>query len=93
MFRDYPIYELEYKTMGVIGLGRIGQTVAKAALALGMDVIAHDAYENEQMKALGIKYVSLDELLKSFDVISLHCPETENAKAYLSGTPINVVNK
>ena len=77
-FWDYPIYELEYKTMGVIGLGRIGQTVAKTALALGMEVIAHDGYENEQMKALGIKYVSLDELLKSSDVISLHCPETSD---------------
>ena len=63
--------------MGVIGLGRIGQTVAKAGLAMGMNVIAYDAYQNEQMKALGIEYVSLEELLKCSDVISLHCPLTE----------------
>lgn len=76
-FWDYPVYELEYKTMGIIGLGRIGQTVAKAGLAMGMSVIAYDSYENEQMKELGIRYVSLNELLTLSDVISLHCPLTE----------------
>ena len=75
-FWDYPLYELEYKTMGVIGLGRIGQTVAKAGWAMGMNVIAHDMYENPEMKALGVEYVSLDELYKRADVISLHCPLT-----------------
>lgn len=77
-FWDYPLFELEYKTMGVIGLGRIGQTVAKTALALGMDVIAYDNYQNEEMKALGITYVCLDELLSRSDVISLHCPLTDD---------------
>ena len=75
-FWDYPLYELEYKTMGVIGLGRIGQTVAKAGWAMGMNVIAHDMYENPEMKALGVEYVSLEELYKRADVISLHCPLT-----------------
>ncbi len=75
-FWDYPLFELEYKTMGIIGLGRIGQTVAKAGLAMGMDVIAYDAYESDEMKKLGITYVSLDELLERSHVISLHCPLT-----------------
>lgn len=75
-FWDYPLYELEYKTMGVIGLGRIGQTVAKAGWAMGMNVIAHDMYESPEMKALGVEYVSLEELYKRADVISLHCPLT-----------------
>lgn len=75
-FWDYPLFELEYKTMGIIGLGRIGQTVAKVGLALGMEVIAYDAYENEKMKKIGIKYVPLDKLLALSDIISLHCPLT-----------------
>lgn len=75
-FWDYPLFELEYKTMGIIGLGRIGQTVAKVGLALGMEVIAYDAYENEKMKEIGIKYVPLDKLLALSDVVSLHCPLT-----------------
>lgn len=77
-FWDKPIIELEYKTMGVVGLGRIGQTVAKTALALGMNVIAHDKYESEEMKKAGVKYVALDELYRNSDVISLHCPLFED---------------
>lgn len=77
-FWDYPLFELEYKTMGIVGLGRIGQTVAKAGLAMGMEVIAYDAYENEEMKKLGIKYVDFETLLANSDVISLHCPLTDD---------------
>ncbi len=76
-FWDYPLFELEYKTMGVVGLGRIGQTVAKAGLAMGMEVIACDSYHNEEMKKLGITYVSLNELFERSHVISLHCPLTD----------------
>lgn len=77
-FWDYPLFELEYKTMGVIGLGRIGQTVAKTGLALGMDVIAYDAYQNDELKKLGIEYVDYETLLARSDVISLHCPLTDD---------------
>ena len=88
-FWDYPIYELEYKTMGIVGLGRIGQTVAKAALAMGMNVIAYDAFENQEMKDIGITYVSFDELLESSDVISLHCPLTEDTFDLINEKTIN----
>lgn len=87
-FWDYPLVELEYKTMGIIGLGRIGQTVAKVGLALGMDVIAYDAYENEKMKKIGIKYVPLDKLLALSDVISLHCPLTAENKNMINSEAI-----
>lgn len=75
-FWDYPIVELEYKTLGVIGLGRIGATVAKFGLSMGMKVIAYDSYKNQEMQNLGIQYVELEELYKLADVISLHCPLT-----------------
>lgn len=88
-FWDYPIYELEYKTMGIVGLGRIGQTVAKAALAMGMNVIAYDAFENQEMKDIGIRYVSFDKLLESSDVISLHCPLTEENFDLINEKTIN----
>jgi glycerate dehydrogenase len=71
--------ELAGKTAGIIGLGRIGQTTARIAGAIGMNVIAYDGHQSEQGAALA-KYVSLDELLASSDVIFLHCPlfpETE----------------
>lgn len=72
-FWDYPLIELAGKTMGIIGLGRIGQTTARIAAALGMKVIAYDEYESEYGRAVA-EYVTLDELLANSDVISLHCP-------------------
>lgn len=72
-FWDYPLIELAGKTMGILGLGRIGQTTAKIAGALGMDVIAHDEYESVSGRLVA-KYVPLDELFARSDVIALHCP-------------------
>ena len=76
---DYPLIELDGKTAGIIGFGRIGQTTGKIAKALGMNVIAYDLYPNESGKALA-EYVDLDTLLAKSDVIFLHCnltPENE----------------
>lgn len=78
-FWDYPIYELEYKTVGIIGLGRIGKTVAKFALAMGAKVVAYDDYQRDEMKSLGVEYLSFEEVLTTSDIISLHCPLTENS--------------
>ncbi len=72
-FWDYPLIELEGKTMGIIGFGRIGQRTGEIAKALGMRVVAYDAYQNDTGRAIG-SYVDLDTLLKESDVISLHCP-------------------
>lgn len=76
---DYPLIELDNKTMGIIGFGKIGQTTGKLAKAMGMHVLAYDSYPNETGKTIA-EYVSLDELLEKSDVIALHCPlfpETE----------------
>ena len=78
-FWDYPMIELAGKTMGIIGLGRIGATTARVAHALGMRVAAHDAVRRPDMEAF-VEYLSLDELYARADVICLHCPlfpETE----------------
>jgi glycerate dehydrogenase len=72
-FWDYPLIELAGKTMGIIGLGRIGQTTAKIAGALGMNVIAFDEIRNDEGRAVAT-YVTLNELLAASDVIALHCP-------------------
>ena len=69
----YPLIELAGKTMGIIGFGRIGQSTAKIAKALGMRIIAHDAYESDEGRTLA-EYVTLDELFAQSDVVTLHCP-------------------
>ncbi len=72
-FWDYPLIELEHKTIGVIGFGRIGRRTGAIAKALGMRVLAFDSAENEEGRSIG-SYVDLDTLLAESDVIALHCP-------------------
>lgn len=73
-FWNYPLVELAGKTMGIIGFGRIGQDTGKIAQALGMKVLAYDAYHNPALETETCHYAELDELLAESDVISLHCP-------------------
>ncbi len=80
-FWDYPSIELENKTMGIIGLGRIGQVTSRVAQAFGMKVLAYDMYQNKALENEQCRYTDLDTLLRESDVIALHCPlfpETEN---------------
>lgn len=69
---DHPLIELDGKTAGIIGFGRIGQTTGRIAKALGMNVLANDLYPNDSGRAIA-EYVSLDELLAKSDVVFLHC--------------------
>lgn len=70
---DTPQMELAGKTLGIIGFGRIGRAVGKIANAFGMKVIAYNRSQCEEGRAIG-EYVSLETLLATADVISLHCP-------------------
>ncbi len=70
---DYPLIELDGKTIGIIGFGRIGQTTGKIAKAMGMNVLAFSRSERESGRAIGT-YTDLDTLLARSDVIALHCP-------------------
>ncbi len=71
--------ELFRKTLGIVGLGRIGSEVAKRAQAFGMRVLAYDPYlAPSRAKAMQIESVSLDELLKQSDYITVHMPLTDD---------------
>ena len=69
---DYPLIELEGKTIGIIGFGRIGQAEGRIARAMGMRVLAYAVYPHDAGRAIG-EYVDLDTLLAQADVVSLHC--------------------
>lgn len=73
---DYPLIELDGKTIGIIGFGRIGQAEGRIAKALGMRVVAYDLYPNDNGRAIA-EYLDLDELLAVSDVITLHCNLTD----------------
>lgn len=74
---DYPLIELNAKTYGIIGFGSIGRAVAQLARAFGMDVIIYTRTQREADLLPGMRFVSLGELLECSDIISLHCPLTE----------------
>ncbi len=70
---ETPQMELAGKTLGIIGFGRIGRAVGRIANAFGMKVIAYNRSQCDEGKAIAT-YVSLEELLTTADIISLHCP-------------------
>ena len=73
--------EVRNKVLGIIGIGRIGSYVAKMAQGLNMEVIAYDPYISEDAAtSMGIRLVSLDELLETADFVSIHTPLTSETK-------------
>ena len=75
------------KTAGIIGTGKIGQAMARICKGFGMRVIAYDLFPNKSLDFL--EYVSLDELLATSDLISLHCPLTDETKHLISAKTID----
>ena len=82
-FYAEPMQELMGKTIGIVGFGSIGRAMARVCAALGMDVIVHTAHPSADRLEPGMRFVSMDELLASSDVISLHCPLTEATKGII----------
>lgn len=70
---DYPLIELDGKTMGLIGCGKIGQHTAKIAGALGMRVLTYDPYPTDAGRQVA-EYVDFDTLLAQADVVAIHMP-------------------
>ena len=70
-------FDLHGKTVGVIGTGRIGRAFIDICKGFGMNVLAYDKYPSLDICSDNVRYVSLDELFKNSDIISLHCPLTE----------------
>ncbi|MCG8550205.1 MAG: D-2-hydroxyacid dehydrogenase [Desulfobacterales bacterium] len=80
---DYPLVELEGITLGIVGYGGIGKAVARIALAFGMNILIYNRSVPPDLPA-GITYSDLDNLIKSSDIISLHCPLTPQTKGMIN---------
>jgi len=78
-----PLYELDGKTLGIVGLGQIGQAVARIALAFGMRVIAHHKYP-ERDKMEGVGFVTLEDCFAQADIVTLHCPLNEQNRGFVN---------
>ena len=87
-------FDLKGKTLGVIGVGSIGVHVIKIAKGFGMEVICYDTRPNHILtELLDYKYVDLDEILKSSDIITLHCPYNEYTHHLINMDNIEKIKK
>ncbi len=76
--------ELRQKTLGIVGLGKVGQIVARVARAIPMKVIANDPFiPAERARELGVEMTDLDELLESSDFVSVHAPLNEHTRGMI----------
>ena len=79
-------FDMYKKTVGIIGTGRIGQIFAKIANGFGMNVLGYDLFPNPNAN---INYVTLDELLKESDIISIHIPLNDSTRRLINDNTIN----
>lgn len=82
--------DLYGKTAGIIGTGKIGQAMIRIMKGFGMRVLAYDVFENPE---LDVEYVPLDKIFRESDVISLHCPLTNDTKYIINEESINKMKK
>lgn len=92
--KDFMGTELTAKTLGVIGCGNIGAIVAERAIGLKMKVVAYDPFLTEERATdLGVTKVSLEDLLKRADAITLHTPLTDQTRNILSADALKKTKK
>jgi D-3-phosphoglycerate dehydrogenase / 2-oxoglutarate reductase len=85
--------ELEGRTLGVIGTGRIGKLVTRFALALDMKVVGYDAYPDSAYAPSGFSYVKLEDLLSQADIVTLHCPHSPGEKPLIDRRTLALMKK
>ncbi len=89
---DYPLAELAHKKIGIVGLGHTGMATARIAIAFGMQIFAYTSKVKLQLP-VEIKKAELDDLFKECDIISLHCPLTDDTKSLVNKERISLMKK
>jgi glycerate dehydrogenase len=89
---DTPLRELSGMTLGIVGLGNIGMSVARIAIAFGMEVFALTSKEQTSLPE-GLQKTSLDYLLAVSDILTLHCPLTESTREMINAKSISKMKK
>ncbi len=88
-YLDHPLFELSGKRIGLVGLGNIGMEVARIASAFDMDIVAVTSKTGEL--PYGIKSVTMDELFANSDIVSLHCPLTEDTRELVNACRLSTM--
>ncbi len=84
-------FDLNGRTVGVVGTGRIGTVFARIMAGFGCHLLAYDPYPNEEMRALGATYVDLDRLFAEADIIALHAPLTAETHHVIDRASLDLV--
>jgi glycerate dehydrogenase len=90
---NYPMIELEGKTIGIIGFGSIGQKVADIATAFGMNIIGFSRTRSDQSHRKNFKWAELNELLKESDVVSVHCPLFPDTQGIINKDSLSLMKR
>ena len=77
---------LQNKTLGILGMGRIGKWLARLAAPFGVHILYHNRREAEDVEDLNVQYVSLDKLLSESHIISVHTPLTDQTRGFINGS-------
>lgn len=86
-------FDLKGKTLGLIGTGHISYHVARIAQGFEMKLLGYDVFQNKEFTKIGLKYVSLNELLKNSDIVSLHLPLNEKTKHIVNNKNMRFMKK
>lgn len=86
-------FDLYGKTIGVIGTGKIGQVFCKIMQGFGCKVLAFDIIANKELEATGVEYLPLMDLFEQANIISLHCPLTEQTQHIINETSIGMMKQ
>lgn len=87
-------FDLKGKTLGIVGMGHIGEHVARIAHGFEMKVLAFDVKQDKKLaKKIGFEYASFEDLLKNSDIITLHAPYNEHTKHMINSGNINLIKK
>lgn len=86
-------FDLEKKTVGLIGTGKIGQVFAEIMMGFRCDIIAYDPYPNDALRKKGVKYLGKDEVFQHADILSLHCPLTPETQQIVNRKTLGLMKK
>jgi len=90
---NFPLIELAGKTMGIIGLGNIGNKVADIATAFGMNIIGTSNHQTDQSHRKNYQWAEITEVLERADVVSIHCPLTTDNVGLINASSLKTMKK
>jgi len=86
-------FDMFGKTVGIVGTGKIGAALAQIMAGFGCNLLGYDTYYNPDCLTLGVKYVSLEQLLRESDIVSLHCPLTAETRHLINPATIALMKR